>query len=102
MLEWAVIEGKSRVSEIEDAALRDMCKEEVRRWFEQALAEAVVTLRPMEFSPNWGPTPALNALSDEALTAAVVSHRWHMMSAIKRGLAGRLGKVRDGSQLTTV
>jgi hypothetical protein len=100
MLEWAVIEGKSRVSEIEDAALRDMCKEEVRRWFEQALAEAVVTLRPMEFSANWGPTPALNALSDEALTAAVVSHRWHMMSAIKRGLAGRLGRVRDGSQLT--
>ena len=95
MLEWAVSEGRSRASEIEEIALRQVCTEEVRRWFEQAITEAVVALRPLEFDGAWGPAGAQNALSEEALTTAVVSHRWHMMSAIKRGLAGRLGRVRE-------
>src|SRR5712692_8185906 len=46
MLEWAYSEAKTRgASDIEEKALRVMVQDEVRRWFEQALSEAVVVLR---------------------------------------------------------
>lgn len=98
ILEWAIEEGRNRVSsEIDEEALRQVCVDEVRRWFEQAVSEVVVALRPLEYAAAWGPKAMEVALSDEALTAAIVSHRWHMLTAIKRGLAGRLGRVRESS-----
>jgi hypothetical protein len=97
MIEWAFTEAKGRgASDIDDKALKAIVEDEVRRWFEQALSEAVVVLRPMAHDAKWGPKVYETGLSDEGLTAAVVSHRWHMMSAIKRGLAGRLGRAKDG------
>lgn len=96
MVEWAFDEAKKRsLSEIDDETMRGICKDEVRRWFEQALVETIVVLRPMAHDEKWGPNVFATGLSDEGLTAAVVSHRWHMMSAIKRGLSGRLGKARE-------
>jgi hypothetical protein len=96
MVEWAFEEVKKRtLSEIDDDTIRSICDDEVRRWFEQALTEAVVVLRPMARDEKWGPKVFETGLSDEGLTAAVISHRWHMMSAIKRGLAGRLGRARE-------
>jgi hypothetical protein len=98
LVEWTIEEGKARsLSDIEDETLNAICEDEVRRWFEQALTEAVVVLRPMAHDDKWGPSVFETGLSDEGLTAAVVSHRWHMMTAIKRGLAGRLGKQRDAA-----
>lgn len=99
MLEWAFAEAKARgASDIDEKALRAIVEDEVRRWFEQALSEAVVVLRPMAHDAKWGPKVYETGLSDEGLTAAVVSHRWHMLSAIKRGLAGRLGRAKDAAQ----
>jgi hypothetical protein len=96
MVQWGFEEARTRsLSEIDDETLHGICEDEVRRWFEQALTEVVVVLRPMAHDEKWGPSVFDTALSDEGLTAAVVSHRWHMMSAIKRGLAGRLGKHRE-------
>ena len=96
MIEWAMDEAKQRsVSEIDATALRSIVTDLVRRWFEQALTEAVVVLRPMSHDAKWGPRVYETGLSDEGLTAALVSHRWLMMSAIKRDLSGRLGKQRD-------
>jgi hypothetical protein len=96
MVEWAFEEVKKRaLSEIDDETIRGMCDDEVRRWFEQALTETVVVLRPLARDEKWGPKVFDTGLSDEGLTAAVISHRWHMMSAIKRGLAGRLGRTRE-------
>ena len=93
ILAWAEEEGRSRgAADMDEAALHAICEDEVKRWFEQALVEAVVNLRPMAHDKHWGPKVYETGLSDEGLTAAVMSHRWHMMSAIKRGLAGRLGK----------
>ena len=67
----------------------------MQRWFEEAPTKAVVVLRPMVHDDKWGRMVYETALSDEGLTAAVVSHRWHMMTALKRGLAARLGKQKD-------
>lgn len=98
MVEWAVEEARQRASlEMEEASLRAVVEDEVQRWFEQALTDCVVVLRPLAHEEVWGPMVYKTALSDEGLTAAVVSHRWHMMSAIKRGLAGRLGRSRDSA-----
>jgi hypothetical protein len=97
MVEWAVEEAQQRTSvEMDEYSLRAVVEDEVQRWFEQALTDCVVVLRPLAHEEVWGPMVYRTALSDEGLTAAVVSHRWHMMSAIKRGLAGRLGRTRDG------
>ena len=95
LLAWAEEEARDRASaDMDEAALRAICEDEVKRWFEQALVEAVVNLRPMAHNKHWGPKVYETGLSDEGLTAAVMSHRWHMLTAIKRGLAGRLGKSR--------
>ena len=96
LLEWSVLEAKSRVaSEIDEQTIRRLSEDVVRRWFEEALAQAVVVLRPMSRDARWGPAVFETGLSDEGLTAAVVSHRWLLMSAIKRDLAGRLGRLRE-------
>jgi hypothetical protein len=98
MVEWAADEAKNRAaSEMDDESLKTIAEDEVRRWFEQAWTEAVVALRPMAHDAKWGPKVYETGLSDEGLTAAIVSHIWHMMSAIKRGLAGRLGRQKDAA-----
>lgn len=96
LLEWSRAEAKNRLAtDIDDEALRRICEDEVRRWFEEALSQAVVVLRPMSHDERWGPNVFDTGLSDDGLTAAVVSHRWLLISAIKRGLAGRLGRMKE-------
>lgn len=96
LLEWSIEEAKNRTaSDVDDVILRRICADEVRRWFEESLAQSVVVLRPMAHDTRWGPKVYETGLSDEGLTAAVVSHRWLLLSAIKRGLAGRLGRMKD-------
>jgi len=98
LLEWSRTEVRHRVAtEIDDETLRRICEDEVRRWFEEALSQAVVVLRPMAHDERWGPCVFDTGLSDDGLTAAVVSHRWLLISAIKRGLAGRLGRMKESA-----
>jgi len=96
LVEWGVGEARQRAaSEMDEATLRSIVEDEVKRWFEQALSEAVVVLRPMAHNDKWGPSVYSTALSEDGLTAAIVSHRWHIMTAMKRGLAGRLGTKKE-------
>lgn len=98
LLEWSVEEAKNRsASDVDADTLQKICEDEVRRWFEESLAQAVVVLRPMAHDGRWGPKVYDTGLSDEGLTAAVVSHRWLLLSAIKRGLAGRLGRMKEAA-----
>ena len=98
LLEWSLSEAKARVaSDIDEETLRQICEDEVRRWFEESLSQAVVVLRPLAHDSRWGPSVYESGLSDEGLTAAVVSHRWLLLSAIKRGLAGRLGRMKEST-----
>src|SRR5262249_25968572 len=96
LLEWSIDEARSRVaSDVSTDTLQTICSDEVRRWIEESLAQAVVVLRPMSHDERWGPMVYGTGLSDEGLTSAVVSHRWLLLSAIKRGLAGRLGRLKE-------
>lgn len=94
LVAWATEEAKARAGTADDG-LAAVARDEVQRWWEQALVEAVVSLRPLENQARWG-RPALEAaLSQDALTAVVLGCRSHMITNIKRGLSGRLGARRD-------
>jgi hypothetical protein len=100
MIEWAFGAAKERAAgDIADDALRAIAEDEVQKWFEQALSEVVVVLRPLVRDANWGPDVYHTGLSDEGLTAAIASHRWHMMSAIRRDLGLRLGRATSAAVL---
>lgn len=104
MIEWAFGQAQERApGDIAEEALMSLAEDEVQRWFEQALTDAVIVLRPMAHDAKWGPSVYTTGLSDEGLTSAVVSHRWHMMTAIRRGLSGRLGQIKKSeAQPSTV
>lgn len=102
MIEWAFGQAQERApGDIAEEALMTLAEDEVQRWFEQALTDAVIVLRPMAHDAKWGPSVYQTGLSDEGLTTAVVSHRWHMMTAIRRGLSGRLGQIKKSEALAT-
>lgn len=96
VLAWAEAEGTSRApAGMEEATVRAICEDEVQRWYSQALIETVVRLRPMAHVGLWGPSVFKTGLSEEGLTAAVVSQGSHMVRAIKTGLGISLGSSRD-------
>jgi hypothetical protein len=93
---WCVQEAKSRAFSTKgEEHLVALCDGLVKRWFEEALAQTVVALRSKRFHPEWGPAACETALSDEGLTAALVSHKWLLLSQIRRELGVRLGRLRD-------
>ena len=96
VLAWAEEEGRKRApAGMEEATVQAICEDEVKRWYAQALIEAVVSLRPMAHDSHWGPQVYKTGLSEEGLTAAVMSQRWHMVKAIRFGLGISLGSSRD-------
>ncbi len=69
----------------------------VREWFEQALLETVLGVRSLAASQRWSVEDVGRALSEEALTAAVMQ-RYHVDAACKRLLPRRLGARPDASR----
>jgi hypothetical protein len=67
----------------------------VRNWFEQALVETVTGVLALKDSKEWTVDDIDRALSEEALTAAVVQ-RYHVLNSIKRELGSKLGKLQAG------
>lgn len=72
------------------AVIRDV----VREWFEQALVETVLGVQALHGSQEWAVDALGKALSEEALTAAVMQ-RYHIDVAVKRALGSKLGKLTD-------
>jgi hypothetical protein len=62
----------------------------VQEWFEQQLIEAVVGVQTLKGSPHWDPESLESALSNEALTTAVMP-RYNTMRQITRALGARFG-----------
>jgi hypothetical protein len=75
----------------------------VHEWFEQALVETVIGCQALQGERLWSPRDIEIALSEEALTAAVMQ-RYHVANSIKRTLGAKLGslreKIADGSAAT--
>jgi hypothetical protein len=65
----------------------------VHEWFEQALVETVLGCQALQDEQRWSPDDINTALSEEALTAAVMQ-RYHVANAVKRTLGARLGSLK--------
>jgi len=65
----------------------------VHEWFEQALVETVLGCQALQGEQRWSPDDIEAALSEEALTAAVMQ-RYHVANAVKRTLGAKMGSLR--------
>jgi hypothetical protein len=82
----------SQYSEV--ASARTVVRDVVREWFEQALVEAVLGVQALHGSQEWPIDAMARAMSEEALTAAVMQ-RYHIDVAVKRALGAKLGTLKD-------
>ncbi len=73
-------------------ALYEVVQDAVHRWFEQALIETVIGVQALRNSKEWPVTAFETALSDEALTTAVMP-RYHVHNSVKRELGSKLGRL---------
>jgi hypothetical protein len=73
---------------------RNEIVEVCREWFEQALVETVLGVQALKDSREWTVDDITKALSEEALTSAVLP-RYHIDVAVKRALGSKLGSIRD-------
>ena len=85
------LSGGIRIS-AETKPPRNTVEDVVRTWFEQALVETVVGVQALAGSKEWDQQAIQAALSEEALTAAVMQ-RYHVNNSIKRELGSKLGKL---------
>ncbi len=69
-------------------------KDVVREWFEQSLVETILGMESQRGLREWNANDMDMALSEEALTAAVMP-RYHIDLAVKRILGQRLGSLKD-------
>jgi Histidine kinase-, DNA gyrase B-, and HSP90-like ATPase len=69
-------------------------REAVREWFEQALIETVLGVQSLRDARYWNMEDIRDALSQEALTAAVMP-RYHIDVAVRRALGAKLGTLKD-------
>jgi hypothetical protein len=81
---------------VDIAGARPVVRDVVHEWFEQALIETVIGVQALYGSQEWTVEHLAKALSEEALTAAVMQ-RYHVDVAVKRALGAKLGSLRDKS-----
>jgi hypothetical protein len=74
------------------AGARTVCEEVIRLWWEQTLVEAVIGIQALKESAEWPPDLLRAALSEEALTLAVMP-RYHTNYAAKRDISSKLGRI---------
>lgn len=74
--------------------VNEVVKETVREWFEQALVETVLGVLSLKDGREWRPDHIDQALSEEALTAAVMQ-RYHVEMNVRRSLGSKLGSRKD-------
>lgn len=76
------------------SGVQDVVEDVVHEWFEQALIETVLGVLTLKDSQRWTLDDIRGALSEEALTSAVMS-RYHIDVAVKRALGAKLGTLRE-------
>lgn len=74
--------------------IEELARDAVRGWFEQALVETVMGVQGLISSKEWSQVDIDAALSEEALTTAVMQ-RYHVHFAVKRELGSKLGSRRS-------
>ncbi len=74
------------------AEVKPVIVDAVRGWFEQELVETILGVKALEASKEWPRDKIKAALSEEALTSAVMP-RYHVNNAVKRELGSKLGRM---------
>lgn len=77
----------------ETAGLRDIVKDSVHDWYEQALVETVIGVQALKGSREWNLKQIDAALSEEALTS-VVMQRYHPYNSVKRELGTKIAPLK--------
>lgn len=77
----------------ETAGLRDVVRDSVHDWYEQALVETVIGVQALKGSREWSTKQLESALSEEALTS-VVMQRYHPYNSVKRELGTKIAPLR--------
>jgi hypothetical protein len=79
---------------------RSTVQEVVSEWFEQSLIVAVMGVQSLEGASEWAREHIDRALSEEALTAAIMP-RYHLDVAIRRSVGSKLGSVKPRGHSAT-
>jgi hypothetical protein len=74
-------------------AIEETVRTVVEEWFEQTLVETILGVQALDGAKEWTPENMNRALSEEALTAAVMP-RYHVDVAVKRALGAKLGTLK--------
>lgn len=74
------------------SAIGEIVTDAVHGWFEQSLVETVIGVQALQNSQEWTSNQVEKALTEEALTAAVMP-RYHVNNSVKRELGSKLGKI---------
>jgi len=74
------------------AEVKSIVVDAVHGWFEQALIETILGVKALEASKEWSRDNIKGALSEEALTAAVMA-RYHVNNSVRRELGTKLGRL---------
>jgi histidine kinase/DNA gyrase B/HSP90-like ATPase len=75
------------------AGLREIVRESVHNWYEQALTETIIGLQALRGSREWTAEDLQDAWSEAALTA-VVMQRYHPYNSIKRELGTKIASLK--------
>ncbi len=73
---------------------KNIVRDVVRAWFEQALVETVIGVQALQNSREWSVEDIEKAISEEGLTTAVMQ-RYHINNQVKRELGSKLGKIAE-------
>lgn len=79
------------------SGLTELIEDAIHSWFEQALVETVIGIQALKGSKEWTAQDLESALSEEALTAAVMQ-RYHVNFAVKRELGAKLGSLKKSQR----
>jgi len=88
MVDWCCRERKCEGGVV----VQETVKEVVQGWFQQTLTETVIGVQALQNSKQWSDKDIRDALSEEALTAAVMP-RYHVHNCSKRDVAIKLGRL---------
>ena len=77
----------------ETGGLRDVVRDSVHDWYEQAIVETVIGVQALKGSREWSTKQIEEALSEEALTS-VVMQRYHPYNSVKRELGTKIAPLK--------
>jgi hypothetical protein len=75
------------------AGLRDIVRDSVHNWYEQALTETIIGLQALRGSKEW-PTNHLQDAWSESALSSVVMQRYHPFNSIKRELGTKIASLK--------